>query len=419
MITTVLFLFYFLSPLLIIYLCNKFKILNKIGTLIITYSTGIVFGNIGIIPRGSEAFRNLLSGRTFILKNDALELFQQGVLRHSDLTLNQITSIQDMIISIIIPLSIPLLLFSFDLKNLSGILKKKYFSLIIAVISLIVCLFAGYFLFKDSIPETWKISGMMMGLFTGGIPNLAAISTSFDISPNLFSVIVIFNLITSLFLALFFTTIGQRWFNKNRSGIENLNSTTDLTKEENAPEKLSEKINKRIILPLTGTLALSALIFAFSLGVSGFLPSEYQKASIILIITFSGLFLGLIPRIKKIEKTFNLGIYFILVFCLIASSMANFRTIFQPELLFIFLYMIATIFISISIVIILSTIFRIETEKIFVAIAALFLSTVFIPIVADRFKKKELVKTIFTINLLGIAVGNFLGIFFSYLLKSF
>jgi uncharacterized membrane protein len=419
MIITVLFLFYFLTPLLIIYLCNKFKILNKIGLFIISYSTGIIFGNIGIMPRGSEAFRNLLTGRTFIPKNDALELFQQGVIRHNDLLLNQITSIQDMIISIIIPLSIPLILFSFDLKNLSKILKKECFSIIISIISLIVCALTCNFLFKDSIPDIWKISGMIMGLFIGGIHSLSAVSASFGIVPNLLFIIMIFYLIIGIFLVLFFNTIGQRWFNKNPSGIEKFNSISDLTVEEKMPEKLSKKINLSMILPLTGALAISILLFAVSYGICSFLPSEYRKTSIILLITLSGMFLGLIPKIKKIEKTFDLGMYFILVFCLITSSMVDFRTIFQPELLYIFLFMITTVCVSISLIFTLTAILRINTDITIATIAALFMPPASIPILSDRIKKKEMIETVFTISLFGIAIGNLLSIFFSFIVKSF
>jgi uncharacterized membrane protein len=414
MITAVLFLFYFLTPLLIIYLCEKYKILNKIGTLILTYSTGIILGNIGIIPRGSEAFRNLLIGRTFIQKTDALELFQQGVLRHSDLTLNQIASVQHLIISIIIPLSIPLLLFSINLKNLSSILKKGFISMIITIVSLILCLSACYLLFKDSIPETWKISGLLMGLFTGGIPSLAAISTSFDFGPNSFFTILTFDLIIGLFLALLFITIDQRLLNKNYSGTKNLNTTSDLIKEE----KVQEKINVRMILPLAGSLVISISLFTICMVVSSLLPSEYYKASLILLITLSGLFLGQIPKINKIEKTFDLGMYFILVFCLISSSMADFRIIFQTELIYLFLYLIITVFVSIMLLIILSAIFKIETDVTFATIAALFMTPAFIPIIAERLKKKKMIITVFTISLFGIIIGNLLGIFLSYFLKS-
>jgi hypothetical protein len=62
MTTIALFLFYFLTPFLILFLCKKSKTIKKIGAIIIAYLTGILFGNIGIIPRASDAFRNLLSG---------------------------------------------------------------------------------------------------------------------------------------------------------------------------------------------------------------------------------------------------------------------------------------------------------------------------------------------------------------------
>ncbi len=151
MTTIALFLFYFLTPFLILFLCKKSKTIKKIGAIIIAYLTGILFGNIGIIPRASDAFRNLLSGKTFINEVEALELYEQGVLKQSDLLLNQISSIQDLIMTIVIPLSIPLLLFSLNIKSSINTLKKSLFSTFIAILSLVICVVTGFFFFRHSI----------------------------------------------------------------------------------------------------------------------------------------------------------------------------------------------------------------------------------------------------------------------------
>ena len=55
-----LLLFYFLTPILIIYLTHINKTLNKVGSIAIAYLVGIVVNNIRILPRASDALRSLL-----------------------------------------------------------------------------------------------------------------------------------------------------------------------------------------------------------------------------------------------------------------------------------------------------------------------------------------------------------------------
>lgn len=404
------------------YLCYKFKNLNIIGAVIITYITGIIVGNFVLIPFESDAFKNLLIGRTIIPESDALELFQQGVIRHNDLILNQIYSILGILSSIIITLAIPLILFSLNLKKMWEKMKKGIISIAIAILSLIFCIFTGYFLFKNTHPEAWKISGMIAGVFIGGSSSLASITSAFDLTPNLFILIQTFDFIIGGVVLLFLITPARQLLTSilphlNEDGEHN--KTEDSIQPGENPVNLLKIFSSKTILPLIAAFGISLLIVIISYEISMILPTEYQKTTLFLLITSFGIICGSIAKIKWVEKSFKLGIYFILVFCLATSSLVNFRTIFQPEFLYIFLYMITTFFVSIVILIFFSTLFKIETEITFVTISALFLSPVFMPIVATRLKNKEMIVTIFTISLLGIAIGNFLGIIISNLLTIF
>jgi uncharacterized membrane protein len=420
MTTTALFLFYFLTPFFILFLCKKSKTIKKIGAIILAYITGIIFGNIGIIPRASDAFRNLLSGKTFIPHTDAVELYGQGVLKQSDLLLNQIGSTQDLIMTIVIPLSIPLLLFSLDLKNSFKTIKKSIFSTAIAIFSLIVCVTGGYLLFKDTIPEAWKIAGMMMGLYTGGTPNLAALGTALDVQPNLFIMTHTYDLIIGVMLLLFFITVAQRLFNHilpHFNGRDHRKKTKELIKESEVPDNLLDNLKWKNILPLAKALGIAILIFAIGGGLSMLLPAEFQMAVVILSITSLGIGAAFIPGISKIEKTFELGMYFILVFSITVSSMADLHTIFRIEMLDLFLYVAIAVIGSMLVHVFLSIIFKIDTDTTIVTITALSMSPPFVPVVAGALKNKEIIVAGITVGVFGYAIGNFLGIFFAYFLK--
>lgn len=208
-----LILFYFLTPVLLIYLTHISKTINKIGAVVMAYALGLLIGNIGIFPRASEAYRMLLSGKANLPKADLLEQFNQGAITQSDLLVNQISGLQDIIMTIVIPVAIPLLLFSLDIKRWLKLAKEAVFSLILAMISLLIVIFGGYFLFYDSIPESWKVAGMLVGIYTGGTPNLAAIATAVDVSPNTFILTHTYDLVLGAICLVFLMTIAQRVFN--------------------------------------------------------------------------------------------------------------------------------------------------------------------------------------------------------------
>jgi uncharacterized membrane protein len=420
MASTALILFYFITPLILLYICHISKTIKKIGAVALAYITGIIAGNIGLFPRGSEAFSKLLSGESFLPKNDALNYLEQGVITQSDLLLNQMHSTQDLVMTLVIPLSIPLLLFSLDLRNSMKTIKTGLLSFTIALISLLISIVIGHLIFRNSLDESWKISGMMVGLYTGGTPNLAALATALDVQPNIFILTHTYDLIIGTFLLFFFITIGQRTLNlilPHFNGKGKSKSPKEIIKESNAPNNLLDMFGKKTIFPLLKALGITILIFAVSGGISLLVPSEFQMVTVILSITTLGILISLIPSINKIKKTFELGMYFILVFCVVVASMADLRSIFQIEFLNLFLYVLLAVFGSMIIHVILSAIFKIDTDTTIITITALSTSPPFVPVVAGALKNKNIIVMGITIGVIGYAIGNYLGISIAYLLK--
>lgn len=418
---TLLFLFYFTTPLLILYVCHVSKTMKKIGAVVMAYIIGLLAGNIGIFPRRSEAFHNLLSGKSFLPEADALKHLGEGTIMHSDWMLNQMLFTQDMVMTIAIPISIPLLLFSLDLRNSLKTLKTGILSFFIAIFSLLISITIGHLLFHDSIPESWKISGMMVGLYTGGTPNLAALAAALEVQPNLFILTHTYDLIIGVLLLFFFITIAQRVLNlflPHFNGKGDPKRPIELIKESEAPDNLLDLLKKKTLLQLSKALGITILIFAAGGGASLLVPSEFQMVTVILTITTLGLLISLIPSINKIEKTFELGMYFILVFCVVVASMADLRTIFQIEFLNLFLYVIIAVFGSMVIHVILSYIFKIDADTTIITITALSTSPPFVPVVAGALRNKNIIVLGITIGVVGYAIGNYLGVFIAYLLRA-
>ncbi|MDA3881324.1 MAG: DUF819 family protein [Prolixibacteraceae bacterium] len=394
--------------------------MKKIGAVVWAYIVGLILGNTGIFPQGSKAFHKLLAGQTYLPKEKALEYLDQGTITSSDMLLNQIHSTQDLVMTIVIPLSIPLLLFSLDIRNSLKTLKSGFLSLAIAIFSLLISVAIGHFLFHDNIPESWKVSGMMVGLYTGGTPNLAALATALDVQPNIFILTHTYDLIVGVLLLFFFISIAQKLLNKilpHFNGKGSHKEPIEVFKESEAPNNLLDLFRKSTILPLAGALVIAIVIFGIGGGLSLLVPKEFQMLTVILTITTLGIIVSLIPGINKIEKTFELGMYFILVFCATVASMANLHTIFQIEFLNLFLYVLIAVFGSMIIHIILSAIFKIDTDTTIITITALSTSPPFVPVVAGALKNKNIIIMGITIGVIGYAIGNYIGIFTAYFLK--
>ena len=212
-ITITLIVFYLVTPSLLIYLCRISGFLNKLGTVVLAYILGLIAGNISIFPPQGSRFRELLTGRSYIPEEELLQYFRSGQITESDLIANQISNVQDTIITIVIPLAIPLLLFSLDLRKWLKLLKGTALSLVLAMISLIISIFSGYYLIGNSITDSWKVSGMLIGVYTGGTPNLAAIGTALQVNPDIFILTHTYDLIIGAVALLFLMTIAQRLFN--------------------------------------------------------------------------------------------------------------------------------------------------------------------------------------------------------------
>ena len=109
--------------------------------------------------------------------------------------------------------------------------------------------------------------------------------------------------------------------------------------------------------------------------------------------------------------------YFIIVFCLIVSSMADLRGMFQVDALNLFLFVAMAVFGSMIVHVFLSWIFKVDSDTTIITITALTYSPPFVPVVAGALKNKEVIISGLTVGILGYAFGNYLGVFIAYFLK--
>jgi uncharacterized membrane protein len=417
----VLIVLYFGLPILLLYLTQISKLLNKIGAVVLAYIIGLVAGNSGILPRASVAFKTILAGKTSLPQEQTNELLAQGLISPNDLLANHVAGIQDIIITIVIPLAIPLLLFSLDIKQWIKQAKGALLSLILAMVSLLIVIFAGFFLFKNEIAEAWKVSGMLVGIYTGGTPNLAAISTAVDVSPNIFILTHTYDMMLGAICLTFLMTAAQQVFNLflPRFKYSSKERSQEVDVKDESMDNYSKMLTKNGVMHLLKALGLSIVIFAISGGLSLLVPKSAQMVTVILSITTLGLIFSSIKIVNHLKKTFQLGMYFIIVFSLVVASMGDLSSMFQIDFLYLFLFVTMAVFGSMIIHVFLSWIFKVDSDTTIITITALTYSPPFVPVVAGALKNKEIIISGLTVGILGYAFGNYIGVAIAYFLSGF
>lgn len=384
-------LFYFLFPVLVIFLGSRITLFKKIGSIVICYAVGLLLGNLNILPE-------------------------------------DIYGLQDILTSITIPLAIPLLLFSENIRRVIKMARTTFFSLILGLVSVIIMIILGHFIFKDLIPDCWKISGMLIGVYSGGTPNLAAIAEMLGVNEEIYILTHTSDLVIGALLLLFLISIGHRFFlsfMKSYKPIipddEDEEQAKITVKQEEDFESYNGIFKKEIFIPLMKAFGLALLIFAIGGGLSFLFSSNYQAVVAILTITTLSIASSLIPKINAIQKTFPAGMYFILVFSVVVASMADLSEMIgnghSVVLLSILLFIVLAVIGSLLLHSIFSWIFGIDADHFIITSVALSMSPPFVPVIAGAIKNRSLVLSGLILGIVGYAIGNYLGVLIAYLLR--
>ncbi len=379
---TLLVLFYLFFPLIILHLCHKFTFLNKIGSVVIAYTAGFILGNAGLISR-----------------------------------INGLNHVQELMTTLTIPLAIPLMLFSVDIRKWYRIAGKTMLSMLLALIAVLLCVTAGYFIFRNQgIKSLWDVSAMLVGLYTGSTANLAAIKLALGADESNFMIVAAYDLLVGAFHLLFVLTIAQRLFLTFLPPYRFLDPASARLRESNHEEPYMGLLKKRLLLPLTKSLVLAVLILLMGGALSLFTPESSKMAAVILLITTLGIGASLIRPINQLEKSFELGMYFILIFCLVISSMANLHE-FDFRSVMIGAYVVFVVFGSMLIQALFSKIFKIDADTFLITSTAFISNAGVVPVVAGALKNREIIVSGITVGIFGIAIGNYAGVFMAWLLQ--
>lgn len=373
-------LIFVLLPALAIELCRKYKFLGQIGEILLLYIIGLLLGNFLIHP-----FENISSA---------------------------LYPIQDGLTSIAVPLAIPLILFSCNIKALP--VKSIAKSLVFGIIAILLSVVSGYYLIDNlaQVPELNKIAGMLVGVYTGGTPNLASLKMMLDVDSQTYLLINSFDMAISFLYLIIVMSFGIKLCHKflNRKGKSSefaYTSASEFIDTDLLYSKIFSKENRGSTI---AAIALSIAIAIISIIVSMSISGEINMMVLILTLTTLAIVSSFIPFVGKAKKSYDAGMYLVLIFSITVASMVDINEIDIAEGIWLAAYIAYSVFISLTIQIILSKIFKIDADTTLISSVALINSPLFVPMVAQAMKNKSVIISGITIGIVGYAIGNYLGV---------
>lgn len=371
-----------LIPSGVLWLCRKYGFLKKIGPVMILYGLGIIIGNIGLMPEQMPAVQELLSNA-------------------------------------MVPLAIPLMLFgcTFNMKGA----RSQILALVTGMISVATAVVIGYFIFGRDLPEGTKVGGMLTGVYTGGTINLAALKTMLGVDDGTYILINSYDILVSFLYLSFLLAIGIRLFRKFLPNSLGTFTARDEAAIKNEMDKEDRKPVKgfftRIGIAYTAKLlGLTLVIVGISAGVALLLPSGMFMTIFILMLTTLGIACSFIKKIHDMKYSYDIGMYFIYVFCIVVASMADLSKLNLTAGMELLGYLLVAVFGSLLLQIIFAKIFRIDSDMMVIASVTFINSPPFVPMMAAAMKNKDVLIPGLTIGVIGYAAGNYLGFLMSQLL---
>ena len=401
--------FFLLAPAGVLRLCRQYPALGKVGPVLILYIIGILVGNI-FHPSGMARIQEILS-------------------------------------STMVPLAIPLMLFSCTFRR-SGT-RSQLLALLSGMFAVTAAVIAGYLLFGHGLEDGPKVGGMLTGVYTGGTINLASLQVMLDVPEETFVLLNSFDMAVSFLYITFLLSFGIRLFRRwlptdplpddQPAPVYDDQPTTstpqapalqpDATSRTQHDAELAQPnspapaenpfrglFSRQGLRDAGFLLAIDALIIGVSAGLGLLAGDSAFMTVLILSLTTLGIAASFWKPIKKRKYGYDIGMYFIYVFSIVVASMADLRNLSISGSVGLLGYLAFVIFGSLILQVLLARLLRIDADTMTVSSVAYICSPPFVPMMAAAMKNRRILAGGLAVGVVGYAAGNYLGFLIARLL---
>ncbi|MBR5827958.1 MAG: DUF819 family protein [Paludibacteraceae bacterium] len=381
---------YILFPLLIIEGFKRYVAIQKIGTVVLAYAVGIIASLCGVFH-----FSDPTVAATF-------------------------SKLQSTLMSVAVPLAIPLMLFNCDFKLWTKALPKTAWALVAGIGAVVVSVISGYFIFRNYVPEAAKVSGMMTGIYTGGTMNFNALGASLGVDKSVMAIVLAFQMVITTPYIFFLLGGGYKIFRKllPYKDVTHRGRTDDGSVETADVENYRGMLEKNNLLGMIKGLGLSIAFLAVGAGLAVLTTGTLNELVVILTITTLSIIASFFKKVRELPKTFELGMFFILVFSVIVASMFDINSV-NGGSLYIGGFVLWIMGVSVILHLILCRIAKVSGDLFCVCQVGLLCSPPFVPPIAGAMKNKKVLISGIVVGLVGYAIGTYTGALLALVLGGF
>ena len=378
---------YIIFPILIIEAFKRWTIVQKIGTVVLAYAVGIIASLCGVFnfatPEVTESFSKL----------------------------------QSTIMSVAVPLAIPLMLFNCDFKLWTKSLPKTAWALVTGIVAVIIASISGYFIFRNNVPEIAKVTGMMAGIYTGGTMNFNALGAALNVDRSVMAIVLAFQMVITTPYIFFLLGGGYKIFRKllPYKDITHKGRMDEDQVETADVENYRGMFEKKNFIGMMKGLGLSVIFLAIGAGLALLITGTLNELVVILTITTLSIIASFFKPIRELPKTFELGMFFILIFSVIVASMFDINSV-NGGSLYIGGFVLWIIGISVGLHLLLCRIAKVSGDLFCVYQVGLLCSPPFVPPIAGAMKNKKVLISGIVVGLVGYAIGTYLGALLAWVL---
>lgn len=385
-------------PFPIVWLTRKNKILGIIGAIACCYIVGFAFSTIGFT--GIDYDKGLTSDIAYVL----------------------------------VALSIPLILFSIDLRAVKKLTKNTIVGYSLCIVAVIIVAVAMFFITLSFFPSA-KLSAMVIGLYTGGTPNLDAIGAMLGAGDSIAAANVSDTLVGGIYFLLLISVAPKFYrlvLNRKKKPLEvpvatqmDAKAETEATTETQAVETPVEEKHddyrfgfsikdKKSLFKLLGAFGLAAGCIGIGILIGVIDNAINSQAPVInflyilLSVSVLGVGLSFVKPIREIKGQYTLGMYFILMFSLALSMSIDWSSLapkFLPTIAYFACAQVAVILLHM----LLCKIFRVDGDTAIITSTAGVYGPPFIAPVAKAAKRQDLIAPGVICGAVGLAIGTLLG----------
>lgn len=370
-------------PAGVIWLCRRFPVLDNIGPIMILYAIGMVIGNLPFMPQ-------------------------------------EMATLQDMIPNIMVPLAIPMMLFGCTFSRSEAKLQVKI--LVSGFLSVALAVAGGYLLFGHHLAEGTAVGGIISGMYTGGTLNAAALQTIFGVESQTFVLINSYDIIISFLYFVFLFSVGIRMFRRLYGERQKSFSDADRAEVEHQIENTklnpySGLMTKEGLKQLGYILLVTIAVVAVSAGIALLMPEGWFMVVFILLLTTLGICCSFIGAVRRLERSYDIGMYLIYIFSLVIATMADFSSLDLVGGANQLAFMTFAVFVSLSLHAIMCRLMKVDADSMVISSVAFINSPPFVPMAVAAMKNKDALVTGLAAGVAGYALGNYFGVIMERILS--